>query len=122
MSLEVRKDALADQVFRQGRRLRAGMLAEKLADHLVELTAVEEIAAAQVPHKPFTSSKVGRHHNEILRKRWFSAELCSALCTKTGATAGDVAWQEPRAEDETRTHAIRVLSKVSLGHKNPPVN
>ena len=63
LGLEVGQDVLADEVLGQLRRLRAGVAGEELADHLIELAAVQEVAAAQVPDEPFASAEVGRQHN-----------------------------------------------------------
>ena len=60
--LEVGQDALADEVLGQGGRLGAGVLVEELADDLVELAAVDQVAAAQVPDEPFAGPEVGRQH------------------------------------------------------------
>ena len=81
LGLELGQDALADQELGQGRRLRAGVLAEELADDLVELAAVDEVAAAQVPDEPFAGPKVGRQH------------VSSILCSRRECS---LAWQRPR--------------------------
>jgi hypothetical protein len=62
LGLELRQDALADQVGGQRRRLGPGVLAEELADHLVELAAVDQVATAQVPDEPFTRSEFSADH------------------------------------------------------------
>src|SRR5262249_5426035 len=56
IGLELAKDALTDQVLGQGRGFGARLLLEKLAHDLVQLPAVDEVAALQVPDEPFTGS------------------------------------------------------------------
>ncbi len=62
LGLELGENALADEELGQGGRLGAGVLGEELADDLIELAAVDEVAAAQVPDEPFASPEVRSHH------------------------------------------------------------
>ena len=59
----------ADEELGQGGRFGAGVLAEELADDLIELAAVDEVAAAQVPDEPFAGPEVRSHH-------WRRRPLC----------------------------------------------
>ena len=63
IGLELRDDLLANQIFRQLRRFGARMLLEEFAHDLVELAAVDQVAASKVPDEPFTSPEISGRHN-----------------------------------------------------------
>src|SRR5262245_38889960 len=53
VGLELGQDALTDKKLGQGRRLGSGMFIEEFSDDLIELSAIDQVAASQVPDKPF---------------------------------------------------------------------
>jgi len=63
LRLELRQNLLSDEVLRQGRRLRAGILVEEFADDLIELAAIDQVASAQIPDEPFAGSEVRCQHS-----------------------------------------------------------
>ena len=72
LGLEVGEHVLGDQELGELGRLGAGVLGQEFADDLIELSAVDPVAAAQIPDEPFTGSKFSRHHDSsILCFRWF---------------------------------------------------
>jgi hypothetical protein len=60
--LKVGQNVLADEILCQSRRLRSRILIEKLSDDLIELPAINQIAAAQIPDEPFAGSKIRCQH------------------------------------------------------------
>src|SRR5262249_43556879 len=101
IGLKLRENALTDQVLRQLRRLRTWVFLQKLTDHLLKLTAVEEIAASQIPHKPLTSSQVSCHHDcGVLIEKVSSANRLRAKHSSDG-NGGDVAENEPHITIKT---------------------
>src|SRR5262249_40157677 len=62
IGLEASENGSIDEEIGEGGRLGVGVLVQVLADDLVQLAAIQQVAAAQVPDKPFTGSEVGRRH------------------------------------------------------------
>jgi len=60
--LEFGQELVLDEVFRKRRRLGVGVLAEEFAHDLVELSALDEVTASQVPDEPFTGSQFSANH------------------------------------------------------------
>ena len=66
--LEMAQDPLPDQKLRQGRRFGGRLFLQKLIDQLVQVPSVDEIAAPEVPDKPFTGAQFSdRHKCRILQ-------------------------------------------------------
>ena len=66
LGLELGQRALVDEELGQGRRLGTRVPLEELADDLVELAAVDQAAAAEVPDEPFARAEVVGHHGEVI--------------------------------------------------------
>src|SRR5262249_8353437 len=62
LRLERGERPLIHEVLGQRRGFGAGVLAEELADDLIEGAAGNEAAAAQVPNEPFARAEVARQH------------------------------------------------------------
>ena len=60
--LETGEGALVDQVFREGGRFGARVALEEFADDGIELSAIDQSAAAEVPNEPFTCAEIAGHH------------------------------------------------------------
>ena len=60
--LKLGQDSLGHQVLRQGGRLGLGVLLEELSHHPIQSASVDQVAAAQIPDKPFAGAKFGRSH------------------------------------------------------------
>src|SRR5439155_17386212 len=62
LGLEGGQGALIDEVLGEGRGLGPRVPLEELADDRVELAAVDQPAAAEVPDEPFARAEVTGHH------------------------------------------------------------
>ena len=66
--LEAGQDILGDEEFGQGGRFGTRVFLQEFADDLIEPAAVDQVAAAQIPDKPFAGAKFSRNHCCILLK------------------------------------------------------
>src|SRR5216683_3750720 len=87
--LELAQDALIDEKLGQGRRLGGRLLSQKLIDQLVQMAAIYEVAAPQIPNKPFTSSQFGDRHKSEILKLVKLLSFATRLMPHCGGGAGD---------------------------------
>ena len=84
LGLEVGERCPARRGTRPGRGLGPRVALEKLADDLIELAAVDQVAAPQVPDEPFASAEFGGHHGSVVS----FVEPCEGLPQRWGDGPG----------------------------------
>ncbi len=81
--LKLAEDSLSYEKLSQGRRLRVGLFLEKLINQLVQVPAIDEITATQIPNKPLTGSKFGDRHAIPISPKEEEAQLLISMMKKS---------------------------------------
>src|SRR5262249_32783936 len=97
LGLKRAQDFLSDEELSQGRRLGSRGSRHEFADHLVELSAVDQSAAPQVPDEPFAGAEFGSHHGStvLLRGRGRGPTRAKSF---PAARVGQPGWPRRRGE------------------------